>query len=108
MNQDNIDYIKKTLEDLEQYCRQNGFKCGLSFGGGIEYSGGLMEWDHSAQTFVQKTEQHLVRTFSNLSFRVTLKDTDYNGEYINLISEAAKDIFRALNDQNDFDAHEND
>lgn len=58
------------------------------------------------QKFVQKTEQHVVRTYSNLSFRVTVKDTDYDGKYINPIAESAAELFNSLPKSEDFDTHE--
>ena len=44
-NDEKTSHIRKTLNDLEKYCRENGFKCSLGFGGGTTYSGGLMEWN---------------------------------------------------------------
>lgn len=41
--EEQIAYIKETLTSLEKFCRENGFKCSYGFGGGTEYSGGIME-----------------------------------------------------------------
>lgn len=104
--EDKIAFIKKSLNNLEKYCQDNGFKCCLSFGGGTQYTGGIMEYDENAKMLVQKTESHLVRTFSNLMFRVTIKDTDYDGKHINVIGDMAENLFNSLPNSDDFDAQE--
>lgn len=107
--EEKIEYIKDTLRKLEAFCRESGFKCGLGFGGGVEYSGGLMEWDEENKKFNQLTEQHTVRSFSNISFRVTIKDTDYDGKHHDYIGDSCNEMaktFRGLPNSEDFETHE--
>lgn len=77
-----ISHIKKTLRDLELFCRKNDIDGHYSFGAGVEWKSHC-EIDEKGDWKFSDDEGY-TRSFSTIEFSLTVHDSNKDGQITNL------------------------